>query len=537
MVKKVNIINILTNYKNNKMKIEISYKTYKNINAKICLLINGKEKNYSSNTRVSNDECNRIILSSFELDIKPQNIKILINEKETYYNTAILDNKEQKIMPEGNEYKIFINKYSIKIKDEEIEIKRKKCLEKLKYKIGKQIYSKDKYNKFCLYRILKRKPKYYLFNDRIQFGDDNAEELFKYINTNNKKMAKRCYFVLDKHSDRIKELKKIGKVLKFGSFLHKIKYINAKMVISSHSSYYDRVYNPFDEKEMFMYKDIINKKFVFLQHGVIMNDVHNILNRTRTIADLFITTTNDEYEIVSSPLYLYEKKMITCAGLARFDKLQNKNKNIILIAPTWRAFLTEVEYSNEDKNEFINSEFYFKYKQLLSNIELQKIIQENNYKIKFLLHPVFEKYRKEMQELENENLRIVSVKDIKYSELFDECSIFITDYSSTHFDVAYLQKPIIYYQFDKERFFSSHYKKGYFDYEKDGFGQVIEEEKEIVDKIIFYINNNCKPEEKYLKRIKETFKFLDKNNCERIYKQIKLIDKDEELNYRFNNVH
>ena len=64
-----------------------------------------------------------------------------------------------------------------------------------------------------------------MFNDRIQFGDDNAEELFKYINTNNKKMAKRCYFVLDKHSDRIKELKKIGKVLKFGSFLHKIKYM------------------------------------------------------------------------------------------------------------------------------------------------------------------------------------------------------------------------------------------------------------------------------------------------------------------------
>ena len=268
-----------------------------------------------------------------------------------------------------------------------------------------------------------------------------------------------------------------------------------------------------------------------------MNDVHNMLNRSRTIADLFITTTNAEYEIVSSPIYLYEKDMIACTGLARFDKLQNKNENIILIAPTWRTFLTEVEYANENKNEFTNSEFYLKYKQLLLNEELKKVIRKNNYKIKFLLHPVFEKHKYIMQDLENDNISIVSVQDIKYSELFNECSIFITDYSSTHFDVAYLQKPIIYYQFDKERFFKSHYKKGYFDYEKDGFGQVIEDEKEIVEKIIFYINNNCNAEEKYLAKIRETFKFLDKNNCKRIYKHIKMIDNDEGLNYRFNNVH
>ena len=142
-----------------------------------------------------------------------------------------------------------------------------------------------------------------------------------------------------------------------------------------------------------------------------------------------------------------------------------------------------------------------------------------------------------MKSIENDNTIILATNDVKYSELFNECSIFITDYSSTHFDVAYLRKPIIYYQFDKEHHFSSHYREGDFDYEKEGFGQVIEDEENLVKKIVFYLENNCKIEEKYDRRIINTFRFLDKDNCKRIYEQIRRIDSDEELNYRFNNVH
>ena len=261
-----------------------------------------------------------------------------------------------------------------------------------------------------------------------------------------------------------------------------------------------------------------------------------MLNRSKIIADLFITSTKVEYENVKSPLYLYEEKMVACTGLARFDKLENKRKNIILIAPTWRTFLTDAEYSKEEKKEFEDSEFYLTFKRFLSSKRLQNILEENHFKIKFLLHPAFKQYKSKMTDLSNENITILSAKDIKYSELFNECSIFITDYSSTHFDVAYLKKPIIYFQFDKEEFFSSHYKKGYFDFERDGFGQVIENEKELLDKIDFYIKNNCEIEEKYKNRIKATFKFLDKNNSKRIYEHIKLIHNDG-LDYRFNNVH
>ena len=153
-----------------------------------------------------------------------------------------------------------------------------------------------------------------------------------------------------------------------------------------------------------------------------------------------------------------------------------------------------------------------------------------------MLHPAFQEHKEHFIKFNNENIEIIFTEEIKYSELFNECSIFITDYSSIHFDVAFLKKPIIYYQFDKEKFFKSHYTKGYYDYDKDGFGEVIEEEKRLIEKIKYYIKNNCQMEDEYLKQIENTFLYLNRENSERVYKEIIKLDNKNEKVYRFNDV-
>lgn len=40
-----------------------------------------------------------------------------------------------------------------------------------------------------------------------------------------------------------------------------------------------------------------------------------------------------------------------------------------------------------------------------------------------------------------------------YSEMINECDLLVTDYSSFAVDVAYMYKPVVYYQFDEEEFF------------------------------------------------------------------------------------
>lgn len=82
----------------------------------------------------------------------------------------------------------------------------------------------------------------------------------------------------------------------------------------------------------------------------------------------------------------------------------------------------------------------------------------------------------------------------KYQDVFAEADLLVTDYSSTAMDFAYLRKPVIYVNFDKERFFSGGehtYQKGYFNYEQDEFGEVVYNLDDLVEMIISYMQNNC----------------------------------------------
>ena len=89
------------------------------------------------------------------------------------------------------------------------------------------------------------------------------------------------------------------------------------------------------------------------------------------------------------------------------------------------------------------------------------------------------------------------------------------------FDFAYLKKPVIYTQFDLDTFYAEHlYEKGYFDYERDGFGPVCFDYESSVNEIVKYIQNDCKMEDKYIQRINRFYTFTDKNNCKRVYDEI-----------------
>jgi CDP-glycerol glycerophosphotransferase (TagB/SpsB family) len=102
----------------------------------------------------------------------------------------------------------------------------------------------------------------------------------------------------------------------------------------------------------------------------------------------------------------------------------------------------------------------------------------------------------------------------------------ITDFSSVAFEMAYLKKPIIYYQFDEDIFFQRHcWQKGYFDYRRDGFGPVVTTKEDLLAEIEKLLKRNCQPELQYLKRMEETFPFRDGRCCERVYQAICDLDK------------
>ena len=105
--------------------------------------------------------------------------------------------------------------------------------------------------------------------------------------------------------------------------------------------------------------------------------------------------------------------------------------------------------------------------------------------------------------------------NVVYRDMFAKNKLLITDYSSVAFDFAYLRKPVVYVHFDQ-----NHYAEGYFDYERDGFGEVEYDLEGAVNRIIEYMENDCKLKTKFHERIDSFFTFNDKNNCQRVYEEI-----------------
>jgi len=205
-------------------------------------------------------------------------------------------------------------------------------------------------------------------------------------------------------------------------------------------------------------------------------------------------------------------------------ELKYELKNKIMLSLTWRNGLaSKVDKVTGERlyNEEFKKSDYFKFLNNLMNDErLLKVLKEKDYKIRFIPHPNVLCQLKDFNK--NEFIEIEE-GSINYQKEFCENKVLVTDYSSVSIDFAYMKKPLIYYQFDQEEF-QKHLQKGYFSYEKDGFGPVEKEEEKVVEKLIQYVLTDYKQEEKYQKRTTDFFKYHDQKNSKRIYEYLMKIE-------------
>ncbi|EAL8421018.1 capsular biosynthesis protein, partial [Campylobacter jejuni] len=329
----------------------------------------------------------------------------------------------------------------------------------------------------------------WIFADMASRADDNAEHLYRYVMNNHPKQ--KIVFALRKDSCDYLRLKKEGFNLVDPRSLH-FKYLlyKASKVISSHIDKY--IFNAFGGDTL------KTKDFVFLQHGVTKDDISSWVNKRKI--DIFITSTKAEYNSIAGDFnhYKFSTKEVVLTGLARWDALIKNNvlnTKQILIMPTWREYLSGKiqKYGVRTKNpDFTKSLYFQKWQEFLCSKELENLAKKYGYGVVFIPHPQVRIY------LDDFNLPSYIITSYKTSmqELFCKSSLMITDYSSVAFEMAILNKPVLYYQFDKDEFFAKHsYTQGYFNYEKDGFGEVFEDINILFKKItkISIINNNALP--------------------------------------------
>ncbi|GHU52155.1 minor teichoic acid biosynthesis protein GgaB [Clostridia bacterium] len=347
----------------------------------------------------------------------------------------------------------------------------------------------------------------WLFFDRIDRGDDNSEHLFRYCASLDDGIEK--YFIVSKDSPDFERIKQYGNVVDYGSDEHIVLLLFAKVLAYSDFAV-DEVY-PFEtDEERFLCMSLSNHRFMFLQHGIIKDDMSKLLSRMTRNLSLFLTSAIPEYESINCEHYAYaETDTVKLLGLPRYDALENNPKKKIIIMPTWRSKLSEgIDIYNAD---FKDTLFFKGLNDLLSDGNFVDEIEKLGYEIILKMHP---RLNCQLSDFAIDPRIIVADNMYSYSRLFGEGSLVITDYSSAVFDFAYLRKPVIYYHYDLPNL-----PKGYFDYERDGFGEIVDTKENLLKITKSYLKK-CNMKKKYLDRIDIFFAFSDKNNCKRTYEAI-----------------
>lgn len=349
----------------------------------------------------------------------------------------------------------------------------------------------------------------WLISERTQDARDNGYHFFKYLCENQPHI--NCAYVIDKNSPDYHKVNRLGRIIQPGGFVHYLAFACAKIKISTHIMGYA------PDSYRFAILDrkfkIVKGKKIFLQHGIIKDDIAE-LHYPKVNLDLFICSTQMEYESLKD--YNYPEGVIKCLGMCRYDALIDKHqlKRQILVMPTWRYYLRSM-----NDEEFKKSEYYRNFNALINDERLHNLLEENDYELVLYLHYELQKFT-DLFCSDSKKVKVKGMIDADVQTLLMESAMLITDYSSVFFDFAYMKKPLAYWTFDRELFFSEQYGLGYFKFSEFGFGPELSNKKEVIDYIADEMERDMVVEDKYLQRIHNTFSDFSKYHCKKTYEAI-----------------
>lgn len=365
-----------------------------------------------------------------------------------------------------------------------------------------------------------RRKKIWLVCERRSEARDNGYWFFKYLCENHKEIC--SVYAINKKAIDYQKVKNLGKVISFGGVVHWAYYFAAKYNISSQKE------GKPNAALCFLLEVYLGarKNRIYLKHGIIKDAQRWIYYDVSKIR-LMCCAAKREYEYIKNT-FGYREENVVLTGLCRFDNLLTPHgvKRQVLIMPTMREWLRTISSDTlkyENTNDFCKSEYFITWKSLIENQRLIRLLEDTNTDLLFYPHPAMQKYLASF-ETKSSHIIIASSKIYDMQTLLMESSLLITDYSSIFFDFAYMLKPLIYYQFDYEKYRKGQYQEGYFSYQEDGFGPVVKTEIDLLDKVEEAVRRNFEMETLYLDRSKSFYAYHDTNNCERTFFEIQKLN-------------
>jgi hypothetical protein len=368
--------------------------------------------------------------------------------------------------------------------------------------------------------------------DRIHDAGDSGEVLFRRLREHHQDI--NAWFVIEEGTPDFKRLRKeFGKrVVAHGSLTWMVLMAHCTNLLSSHADV--PIMRPTAISEFTEAK----WRFTFLQHGVIKDDLSSWLNRK--LIDLFVTSTPAELASLAGDgnAYPFTTKEVKLTGLPRFDRLREigerfgpDQRDLLLVTPTWRQWLVAgLEADSQRRtisDEVLHSDFVQRWLEVLCSPELEALCKEHGLRLGFLPHPNLQTLLPKLDL--PAHVVPLSYEGVDVQEYFARARLLLTDYSSIAFNAAYLDRPVVYFQFDAELVTTGGHvgRKGYFSYAEDGFGPVTDTVAATTAAVARALDHGTDPLPEYRARIEATFPQRDGNCSERVIEAVLALRKHD----------
>lgn len=349
--------------------------------------------------------------------------------------------------------------------------------------------------------VTAKDPNVWLVGERSNTAQDNGIVLFHWLRENTDVEA---YYVIEEDSLDYPPIQHLDNVLVFGSPEHFAVAFRAGVLLCTHDIENILPYKP--ARGFFGYE---HTKRIFLQHGVLGRKNVEYHKRNYELPfDLFIVSSEPEKADVVMEEMGYADEEVAVTGLARFDRLvQTEPPRDILLMPTWRDWI------NTD-DAFLASEYYLAYTNLIQNDKLLGLLDQHNINLHFYPHYRAQNYFQNSAREMHERIKFIPLGSVTVQSLLIRHALLITDYSSVSFDFTLLDKPVVYYHFDVDRFF----RRGILRPIDETFiGGIASHEEELVSIIEDRILHNFA---NFDIDISGIIKYQDQDNCRRIYERV-----------------
>jgi glycosyltransferase involved in cell wall biosynthesis len=380
-----------------------------------------------------------------------------------------------------------------------------------------------------------QKRRIWLFMDRHMETDNNAEALFRYCAPIDDGIEK--WYVIPKESFKAR-FDGLNTVV-FGTLQFKLLLVFAEKFISSFLfsegitlEFSVRSANPAQLEHVLNFRKVARQFFrgdiVHLQHGVIFGDISQYLNRRHERFSLICSASEREFEYASSLSHALPADRLKLTGLPKYDELERikRNQTIgknILFAP---SFDRDASAKDAYVPDYRHSEHFGYVNGILGSQRLRDFLKTEGYTLLFKPHYLM---RNNLIDFDvHERVRFVGDEIGRY-ELYAISDLLITDYSGIAFEYAYLKKPVLYAHIAR----NTKFEETYFEYERDGFGEIFHTVDSLIDGVVRCVENECEMPAGYKTRVDGFFTYGDTNNCKRVYDEtIKLPDTRKDFGKR-----